>query len=101
MDAARRLGQRVDAILLLLGGEEVDPLRTNEVPVFHGAAVKAVGHLGAFELQVKDFAVMTPSAKHNGCQFARLHRSHALPGDSPSSQVPFTGALRHSWLSWD
>ena len=63
VDAAKRLGQRMDVVLVLLGAEDAAPPRTIEVPIFHGAAVKAAGHLGAFELEVKDFAAMTPSAR--------------------------------------
>jgi len=78
VDAATRLGQRMDATLLLVGATEVDPPRTIDVPVFHATTINASGHLGAFELEIEDFAAMAPSAR----QF--LSFDHAAPNRTRS-----------------
>ena len=63
-EAARRLGQRMDVTLLLSGDADVLPPRTVELPIFHGAGVRAQGHLGAFAVEIDGFAAMTPSSRH-------------------------------------
>ena len=67
MDAARRLAEHADVTLLMTGlmtsAAEVTPARLSEFPVFTGGAVTASGHLGAFSLDIADFAPATPSAR--------------------------------------
>ncbi len=63
LDAARRLAEHCDVTLLVLGKSSMAPVRISDFPVFHGASVTASGHLGAFSLEITDFAAATPSAR--------------------------------------
>ncbi len=63
-DAARRLGERMDVTLLLEGNASVLAPRTVDVPIFHFSAVRALGHLGRFEVEIDNLAAMKPSSRN-------------------------------------
>ncbi len=63
IDAAKQLAGRMDVTLLLTQPGEVLPPRIVDVPVFKGTISKASGHLGAFELNVDDYAAVVPSSR--------------------------------------
>ncbi len=63
MDAAMRLGERLDVTLVLTGSERPFAPRIADVPVFHGGAVSAKGSFGGFSVSIEDFAAARPSAR--------------------------------------
>ena len=63
MGAARRLAEHADVTLLVIGAPNMTPARISEFPVFTGTSVTGSGHLGAFALDISDFAPATPSAR--------------------------------------
>jgi len=65
LEAAQRLGRRMDVTLLLDGKAELTPPRTAEVPLFQGSVTQARGHLGAFELHIDGYAPARPAARDN------------------------------------
>ncbi len=63
IDAAKQLAGRMDVTVLLTQPGEVLPPRIVDVPVFRGTVTKARGHLGAFEVDVDDYASVAPSSR--------------------------------------
>ena len=63
IDAARQLASRADVTVLLSRPGEVEPPRLVDVPVFRGTITRATGHLGAFALEIDDYAAALPSSK--------------------------------------
>lgn len=62
-DAARRLAEHADVTLMVIGAAEMIPPRLSEFPIFSGTSVIASGHLGAFSLDIAEFAPALPSAR--------------------------------------
>ena len=63
IEAAQRLADRLDITVLLSKPGDVVPRRTNEFPVLKGTIRNARGHLGAFELDIDDYALPLPSSR--------------------------------------
>lgn len=63
IDAARKLGARMDATVIIEGGAEIVPPNVMDVPVFTGRVLSASGHLGGFEIKVENFRSTLPSSK--------------------------------------
>jgi ferredoxin len=63
IEAAQRLADRLDITVLLSKPGDVIPRRTNEFPVLKGTIRNARGHLGAFELDIDDYALPSPSSR--------------------------------------
>ncbi len=63
IDAAKRLGQRVDCTVLLNKPASVAPPRLTDVPIFRGTIARAKGYLGAFEITVDDYAPALPASR--------------------------------------
>ncbi len=72
IEAARRLGERLDCTILLVKPASVAPARVTDVPIFKGTIVRASGHIGAFQIVVDDYAPSVPSARGQlGFELAR------------------------------
>lgn len=65
IEAARRLSASLDVTVLLTRPGEVTPPRATEFPVVKGTITSASGHLGAFSLQVDDYALPAPSSRRS------------------------------------
>jgi ferredoxin len=63
IEAARQLAGRLDVTVLLTRPGDVVPQRRTEFPVLRGTIARASGHLGAFELEVDDYALPSPSSR--------------------------------------
>ena len=63
IEAAQRLADRLDITVLLSKPGDVTPRRSNEFPVLKGTVRNARGHLGAFELDIDDYALPLPSSR--------------------------------------
>src|SRR6266699_6160713 len=63
VEAAQRLADRLDITVLLSKPGDVTPRRSNEFPVLKGTIRNARGHLGAFELDIDDYALPLPSSR--------------------------------------
>ena len=63
IEAGRKLADRLDVTVLLSRPGEVMAPATWEFPVAQGTIRTAVGHLGAFEVVVDDFALPAPSSR--------------------------------------
>jgi ferredoxin len=63
IEAGRKLADKLDVTVVLSRPGEVMSPRTWEFPVAQGTIRTAVGHLGAFELVVDDFALPAPSSR--------------------------------------
>jgi ferredoxin len=63
IEAAKRLGERLDCTVLLSRPGSVAPPRVTDVPVFRGTIAKASGYLGAFEIVVDDYAPALPASR--------------------------------------
>lgn len=63
LQAARALADRLDVTVLLRPGAAVSPPAITEFPIAQGRVRTARGHLGAFDLQVDDFALPAPSSR--------------------------------------
>ncbi len=63
IEAGRALAEKLDVTVLLARPENVMPHRLWDFPVMQGTIRNASGHLGAFELQVDDFAAPAPSSR--------------------------------------
>ncbi|MFN8722195.1 MAG: 4Fe-4S binding protein [Rhodospirillales bacterium] len=63
IEAARQLMDRLDVTVLLTRPGEILPPRTVEFPILRGTIRKAAGHLGAFEVEVDDYAAPAPSSR--------------------------------------
>lgn len=63
IDVARRLSDTLDVTVLLSRPGEVTPARETAFPVVKGTIVAAHGHLGAFSLDVDDYALASPSSR--------------------------------------
>jgi len=63
IEAAKRLGERLDCTVLLTKPASVNPPRLTDVPVFRGTIARASGHLGAFEIVVDDYAPALPASR--------------------------------------
>ena len=61
--AAEQLADRLDVTLLLRGGVEVPPPQVTRVPVSTGDIVQAKGHLGRFDLAVRNHAAAKVSSR--------------------------------------
>ncbi|MDA1100590.1 MAG: 4Fe-4S binding protein [Proteobacteria bacterium] len=63
LDAAAQLADRLDVMVLLHSGAEVPPPRVTRVPLLSGDIVRATGHLGAFDLAVRQHATASVSSR--------------------------------------
>jgi ferredoxin len=72
LEAARQLAPRLSVTLLLCDPDEVIPPRVVDLPIFRGTITAARGHLGAFELEIDDYAPMTVSSRRT-LAFDRPH----------------------------
>ena len=63
IDAARKLGNRMDVSVIISGGAEITPPDVMDLPIFMGNVQSASGHLGAFEVRVENFKPTVPSSK--------------------------------------
>ncbi|MBI1244210.1 MAG: 4Fe-4S dicluster domain-containing protein [Alphaproteobacteria bacterium] len=63
LEAATRLGERLDCTVILSKPASVAPARITDAPVFKGTIVRAGGHLGAFEIVVDEYASALPSSR--------------------------------------
>jgi ferredoxin len=63
IEAARQLASRLSVTVMLARPEEVIPPRLVDVPIFRGTIRSASGHLGAFELEVDEFAPTMVSSR--------------------------------------
>ncbi len=63
VEAANLLKDHLDITVLLKPPAAVQPPRSTEFPVVRGVISRAVGHVGAFELTVDDFAQPAPSSR--------------------------------------
>lgn len=63
IDAARKLGERMDVSVIIEGGAEISPPPVMDLPIFMGNVQSASGHLGAFEVRVENFRATVPSSK--------------------------------------
>jgi ferredoxin len=95
VDAAKQLARRVDATCLLKAPDEVLPPRLMDVPVFRGRITATRGHLGAFEINVDDYAPLTPSSRASlAFEFGRDGAASQcdvildLTGDAPLFSAP-------------
>jgi hypothetical protein len=81
VEAANLLKDHLDITVLLKPPAAIQPPRSTEYPIVCGVISRAVGHLGAFELTVDDFAQPAPSSRRtlafgtarNGAQSVRHH----------------------------
>jgi len=63
IEAANTVSDRLDVTVILTGKtDEIEPPALMDIPIFHGEIVSAHGHLGAFEVVVRDFATASPSS---------------------------------------
>lgn len=63
IEAAYEVSDRLDVTVILTGeAGDIAPPSLMDVPVFHGDIVSASGHLGAFEIEVRNFAAASPSS---------------------------------------
>ncbi len=63
MEAAKQLSGRLEVTVLLSEPGEIVPPPVMDVPIFRGTIVQAKGHLGAFAINVNDYAAARPSAR--------------------------------------
>lgn len=63
VDAARKLGERMDVTVILEGGAVASPPDVMDVPIFTGNIESASGHLGQFEIRVTNLRPTVPSSK--------------------------------------
>lgn len=63
IEAAKRMAGRLEVSVLLAGKPAVQPPRVMDVPVFRGTIKAASGHLGAFRIEIEDFAPSRPSSR--------------------------------------
>jgi len=63
LEAARRLAARMDVTLLVTAKPDLPPPRIDEMPIYRGNVVRAQGHLGAFEVEIADYAAVVPSSR--------------------------------------
>ncbi|MDP6707459.1 MAG: 4Fe-4S dicluster domain-containing protein, partial [Alphaproteobacteria bacterium] len=61
--AAERLAERLNVTLLLTGDVALSPPAVVTVPMVHGRAITAQGHLGAFTVEIEDYAAAKPSSR--------------------------------------
>jgi len=95
IDAARKLGSRMDVTVVLQGGADVSPPNVMDIPVFMGNIQSASGHLGAFEVTVENFRPTVPSSKSK-LQFTGIGETGSstcdlildLRGDTPLFPAP-------------
>ena len=96
LEAAQRLAGRMDVTLLFTGDPDVTPPRIADVPIFHGKPMHARGHLGAFEVEIGNFAPAVPAAREQvAFEPVAAERSRSkcdivldLRGDTPLVQAP-------------
>ena len=63
IDLAAQLKERLDVTVLLTRPDAALPPAVREFPVVKGTIVRAKGHLGAFEIEVDDYAMAIPSSR--------------------------------------
>ncbi len=63
LDVAAELSGRLSVTVLLSEAEDALPPGIVSVPIYKGRIRKAMGHLGAFEIEVDGYAPMLPSSK--------------------------------------
>lgn len=63
LDAAHLLADRLSVTVLLRDTADALPPDTVSVPIYKGRIRTASGHLGAFEIEVDDYAPMLPSSR--------------------------------------
>ncbi|CAA9579798.1 MAG: Iron-sulfur cluster-binding protein, partial [uncultured Thermomicrobiales bacterium] len=63
IEVAQQLKDRLDITVLLTRPGEILPPRQTEFPVLKGTIRSARGHLGAFEVEVDDYAAPLPSSR--------------------------------------
>jgi len=69
LDAAAKLADRLEVTVVVEPGRELTAPRVMDVPVFQGRAVEASGHLGQFEVSIKDSVPASPSGR-SGLEFS-------------------------------
>jgi ferredoxin len=105
VEAANLLKDQLDITVLLKPPATIQPPRRTEYPIVRGVISRAIGHLGAFELTVDDFAQPAPSSRgalafpapRNGTQ-SKCDIILDLTGDPPLFSA---GDLREGYLSAD
>jgi ferredoxin len=105
VEAANLLKDHLDITVLLKPPAAIQPPRSTAFPVVRGKIGRAVGHLGAFELTVNDFAQPAPSSRgalafgpaRNGAQ-SKCDILLDLTGDPPLFSA---GDLREGYLRAD
>jgi len=65
IETARRLSNSLDVTVLLTRPGQVTPPGVTEFPIVKGTITIASGHLGAFSLQVDDYALPSPSSRRS------------------------------------
>ncbi|MBM3554465.1 MAG: 4Fe-4S dicluster domain-containing protein [Alphaproteobacteria bacterium] len=63
LEAGRRLADKLDVTVVLLGGADVAPPRVTAVPLFSGTVAKAQGSLGDFRLVLDGHAEAQPQSR--------------------------------------
>lgn len=63
IEAGRRLADHLDVTVMLERPGEIAPPRRADFPVVKGRVRKAAGHLGAFALEIDDYATAAPSSR--------------------------------------
>ncbi len=63
IEAARRLAGKLDVTVLLKPGADAIPPSHVDVPIMQGEIARAAGHLGKFEVYVRNYAVAVPSSR--------------------------------------
>ncbi len=63
LDAAQQLASRMDVTLLLVEENDIAPPRIAEFPIFRGTPRETRGHLGAFEIEIANYAPAVPAAR--------------------------------------
>ena len=95
VEAAYKVENRMDVTVLVIGNEAAIPPRVMAIPIFSGRISSSSGHLGAFQVNVKEFDAANPSAR-SGLAFAGSGQSGSLEcdlildirGDTPLFPAP-------------
>jgi ferredoxin len=80
LNAAAKIADRLDASVIVTGGDGALPPRIMSAPVFQGRVTTALGHLGAFTVTVADYDAASPSARA-GLSFGGIGQSGQLECD--------------------
>lgn len=63
ISAAMSVAHRLDVSLILSGNADLLSPKSMDIPIFRGSVASASGHLGAFELQMTDYAPANPASR--------------------------------------